>query len=135
MDHLKLLARYMDVQQANLDKSLLEDCGIECYLFDEFTAGAMQYTFAVGGIRLMVAAHKLEEAIKILKEAGTTVELPEIKRCNHCGSSDIGNEKVSGWWHMFMALFLGVFTVRENRVMRCHSCGQEVEMAEHEHPA
>ena len=55
-----------DPVEAHLLKGLLEEAGIQVFLFDEQAAG---YTpFVIGGVRLMVPALELARARKVLQE-------------------------------------------------------------------
>lgn len=61
------VARFIDVRQAELARSVLEGSGIECYLDQPYTGSiAPHYMLGSGGVRLMVRASELERAKEVL---------------------------------------------------------------------
>lgn len=67
MDRLILLSTYLNPGEAYIAKGLLENEGIESFVFDEISA---TYTPLLVGVRLMVRESDLDRAKKILVEMG-----------------------------------------------------------------
>lgn len=65
MNKLVTVASYSHPAEAYIVKGLLENQGIEVYLYDERSAGYSP--LITGGIRLAVKFSDLEEAVNILK--------------------------------------------------------------------
>ena len=88
--------------EAHLSGMRLEWEGIRCFYYDEYiVALTWHYSFAVGRVKLMVAAADAERAVEILKEPPTMTvpdELvaydPALPRCPQCASPDVYPEKV-----------------------------------------
>ena len=65
-----VLRRYRDLPQAFVEKSVLEDAGIICYLQDDNVIRMdWLWSNAMGGIKLLVREGDAEEAERILREA------------------------------------------------------------------
>jgi Putative prokaryotic signal transducing protein len=68
MDFL-LIKRYDNYVEAHIDKGVLEENNIECWLMDENTVTINPFlSNAIGGIKLMVAKVQAERAMQILNE-------------------------------------------------------------------
>ena len=64
-----ILRRYRDMPAAFVEKSVLEDAGIECYLQDDNVVRMdWLWSNAMGGIKLIVREKDAEEAEKILSQ-------------------------------------------------------------------
>jgi putative signal transducing protein len=64
-----ILRRYRDMPAAFVEKSVLEDAGIECYLQDDNVVRMdWLWSNAMGGIKLIVRENDAEEAEKILSQ-------------------------------------------------------------------
>jgi hypothetical protein len=64
-----VLRRYRDMPQAFVEKSVLEDAGILCFLEDENVVRMdWLWSNAMGGIKLVVRKKDAEEAEKLLSE-------------------------------------------------------------------
>jgi hypothetical protein len=69
-DRPVILRRYRDMPAAFVEKSVLEDAGIECYLQDDNVVRMdWLWSNALGGIKLIVRERDAEEAEKILSQA------------------------------------------------------------------
>jgi hypothetical protein len=65
-----ILRRYRDMPAAFVEKSVLEDAGIECYLQDDNVVRMdWLWSNAMGGIKLIVREKDAEEAEKVLSQA------------------------------------------------------------------
>ena len=68
-DKLTLLARFYDSALGHIAKSVLENQGIPCFIFDaEHTAVPWDVGLSMGATRLMVLQSDFEAALKILKD-------------------------------------------------------------------
>lgn len=74
-----VLRRYRDMPRAFVEKSVLEDAGIDCFLQDDNVVRMdWLWSNAMGGIKLVVRTRDAEEAEKILGERPEgTLEAPE----------------------------------------------------------
>jgi hypothetical protein len=71
-----ILRRYRDMPAAFIEKSVLEDAGIECYLQDDNVVRMdWLWSNAMGGIKLIVRKKDADEAEKILNQ-GPPLEQP-----------------------------------------------------------
>jgi hypothetical protein len=72
-DRPVMLRRYSEMPAAFVDKSVLEDAGIECYLQDENVVRMDWFlSNALGGIKLIVREKDAAEAEKILSQGAST---------------------------------------------------------------
>lgn len=122
-------AAYDNYIDANLAAGLLQSENINCWLKDEnIVAIEPGLTYAVGGIKLMVAAVQLERALEILN----TVTIQKANRqnvCPNCESANITNtgkpRKASGLIGAIAKALLSSETA--NVVYHCNDCGYEYE--------
>ncbi len=95
--NLIIIARYRDLPQAGLDKSILEGQGILCFLDNEFTVGVnWLYSNALGGVKLKVLAEDVARATELIGDSGNAGDaivaegdLPPEELCPKCDSPDI----------------------------------------------
>lgn len=74
-DRPVVLRRYRDMPVAFVEKSVLEDAGIECYLQDDNVVRMdWLWSNAMGGIKLIVREKDAEEAEKILSQGPVSEE-------------------------------------------------------------
>jgi len=71
------IRRYIDLSQAELDKSLLEAEGIRAFIPDESSVSTMGFATALGGVRLQVADEDRERAQQLLGEEQQATPLPD----------------------------------------------------------
>lgn len=128
-DKLITIARYRDFPPAGLDKSILEDHGIPCFLNDHFTVGTnWLYSNAIGGLKLKVREEHVDEAKEILKSIKTDYQVPIedqqpiVDGCPSCGSEDT---IIINYTNKFAAisLLIGIplpFFAKRNK---CNACG------------
>lgn len=65
-----VLRRYRDMPQAFVEKSVLDDAGIECFLQDDNVVRMdWLWSNAMGGIKLLVREKDAEEALKLLSQS------------------------------------------------------------------
>jgi hypothetical protein len=76
-DEPVVLARFLDVRQAEFVRSVLEGSEIEAYLDQPFAGSIVpHYMLGSGGIRLFVAAKNKERALDVLATLENDSELP-----------------------------------------------------------
>ncbi|MFZ5645154.1 MAG: DUF2007 domain-containing protein [Bacillota bacterium] len=68
MDRLTLLSTFLNPGEAHIAKGLLDNEGVESFVFDELSS---TYTPLLVRVRLMVRESDLDKAKKILSEMGT----------------------------------------------------------------
>ena len=68
---------FWSLPEANLAKGILENAGIEVFLFDENIVGLGWYANAVSGVKLKVDRENAEEADRVLREAVSGSDDPE----------------------------------------------------------
>ncbi|MFT3902352.1 MAG: DUF2007 domain-containing protein [Niabella sp.] len=130
----KILATYDNYIAAHLALGLLQENDINCWLKDENTVTIYPgSTFAVGGIKLMVAEVQLERAAQILA-ANRAAHLAK-KACPRCGSKNVEYvgtpRKASNWLaNLASAVFGGGVAMPVDKVMHCFDCGHEYEVDE-----
>jgi hypothetical protein len=124
-----VLRRYRDMPAAFVEKSVLEDAGIECFLQDDNVVRMdWLWSNAMGGIKLVVRQKDAEEAETLLKQDAPekfTVEGVgeyEQEHCPKCGSNDVScnelKKRIAG-----AGLLLGVPIAMVQRGWNCHACG------------
>ena len=70
-----VVRRYRDMPQAFVEKSVLEDAGIECFLQDDNVVRMdWLWSNAMGGIKLVVRQKDVEEAESILSQGPSDAE-------------------------------------------------------------
>jgi hypothetical protein len=125
---LVTIARYRDLPQAGLDKSILEGQGVTCFLDNEFTVGVnWLYSTALGGVKLKV----LEEDVPLAKEllgAGNNIDesvvaeevLPPEELCPKCESPAV---RGINYTRKFAAISL-LLSLPFFFFMKRYSCGE-----------
>lgn len=123
-----VLRSYPNYIEAHIDRGVLEEQGIPCWLKDENTVTIDPIlTQAVGGIKLMVGRADAQKAYDILDDLRK--EQKQSLACPVCGSHDI--EKVSSprkamtWLSSITTFFLGDYAIATDKVNHCFACGHE----------
>jgi hypothetical protein len=124
---IAVFENYID---AHIAMGQLEESGIECWLKDENTVTMDPIlTQAVGGIKLMVAANDVPDAMTLLSAYRNSRE--KIS-CPSCGSDNVEvvttPRKMSNWLGAFVGMFLGSYALGVDKVYHCFDCGAETEM-------
>lgn len=128
---LKVFDQYID---AHLLKTKLESEGIACYLFDENIVSAyLLYSFAVGGIKLKVAAPDLAKAQFILKDIEQSdiyTDVGERLCCPQCKATDLylgfkSFKTLRGVLALLISLLFMTYPLYYNNVYRCKTCSKE----------
>ena len=130
--NLVTIARYRDLPQAGLDKSILEGQGIPCFLDNEFTVGVnWLYSNALGGVKLKVLEEDVAWATKLIGASGNTDDaivvegdLPPEELCPKCDSPDIrGINYTRKLAAVSLLLSLPLFFFIKR--FRCSDCGHQ----------
>jgi DNA-directed RNA polymerase subunit RPC12/RpoP len=113
---------------ANLQLSLLQEEGIQCYLKDEYTITIDPLLSpAIGGMKLMVYETQTTRAKEILEEAGKAyllhVDCPRCGRNTLQWKTDI--RKPVGLWQNLSFLFKYGQTEEVKKYLVCQSCGSK----------
>lgn len=130
------IRQFRDLPEALLAKGSLESAGIECFLADENLVRLDWFiSNFIGGIKLRVRPHDVENAQKILNEPileGLYVHgvgLYEQPRCPKCQSLDVTYRELDKPV-AYVSAFLRVPIPLQREGWRCHSCDAEWEDAE-----
>lgn len=116
---------------AHLSGMRLEWAGIRCFYYDEHVVAVnWLYSFAVGRVKLKVAAADAERAIEILREppAATVPDKsvtydPALPRCPQCESPDVYPEKVNRRLSYALWLLVGGPIAIPTKSWKCIDCG------------
>ncbi len=120
--------------EAHLFRTVLENEGIPCEIFDELMVGLNPlYNITVGGVKLKIRESDLEAALEIINRveaAPYTNETDKVITCPNCGSSNLypGFKSLRGIKGFFTALasillFVYPFYIRSR--YRCKECDTE----------
>ena len=126
------IARYRDIPEAIVARSVLESAGIQCMLRDENTI-RMDWLWSnmIGGMRLQVPASDLDTARELLARpiparfhvgSGHEFEQPV---CPKCGSHDVVTDDRDRKIKATSMLILGVPVPASSRKngWKCNNCG------------
>ncbi len=110
---------------ANLQLSMLQDEGIQCYLKDEYTITIDPLLSpAIGGMKLMVYESQSQRAIELIEAADKN--FVHTFGCPHCGkhSLELVTEikKPSGLWQRIMFQLINGQGEEVKRYYQCTSC-------------
>lgn len=134
MSKLVRLKYYQNAIEANRDKQILAENGIESWIANEQTIQSdWLLSQALGGIQLQVFDEKINEARKILEnleqeefalEAEHTIDNPEFDFvCPKCGSNHLyRDENPGGVFGVSLLLFSIPVKVPSN-LYHCYHCG------------
>ena len=114
---------------ANILLTRLQDCGIVCFLKDEFTVTIDPIlSNAIGGIKLQVREDQLTETMSILKSIDE--EMRKTAVCPRCKKESLDYISKPSAGNIFTAIFTWLFSsyaVAPLQVYHCSSCGWESE--------
>ena len=135
---LVVAAAFTSVHEAYLARSVIEAAGIEATIADEHLVSmTWTYSNAVGGVKVLVPADRLEEA-KSLLESGAIVDLPPASSpdgetdtggsdtCPRCGSRDFESRLSGKRFAILSWLLIGVPLASPRRRRYCRKCGEPV---------
>lgn len=135
---LVVVAAFTSVHEAHLARSVLEAAGIETTIADEHLVSmTWTYSNAVGGVKVLVQADRLEEA-KSLLESGAIVDLPPASSsygetdtggsdtCPRCGSREFESRLPGKRFAILSWLLIGVPLASPRRRRYCRKCGEPV---------
>jgi len=133
---LVVAAAFTSVHEAHLARSVLEAAGIEAAIADEHLVSmTWTYSNAVGGVKVLVPPHRLEEARSVL-ESGAIIDLPppiaedeEIDprggdTCRHCGSREFESRLPGKRLAILSWLLIGFPLASPVRRRYCRKCGE-----------
>ncbi len=139
MDKRAVVARFIDWNEAQMARGLLESNGIACRLGDSnMAATELGVALALGGIRLMVLDHADAPAAKLLLDdvksgamnraldridATGTADDEDTERCPACASTDIFRAR-SPLSAVITALFSAPMLL-PSKQRHCRKCGKE----------
>ncbi len=111
---------------ANLQKSLLLNAGIYCYLKDENVVTIDPFLSpAIGGMKLMVNKLDVEAANNVLEAAEQA--FLETLTCNACGQKTIqkvvSKKTFHTVWKRFWSMLKNGQPVEYTTIYKCYSCG------------
>ncbi len=138
MSQLVSIKFYQNAIEANRDKQILEEEGVESWIANEQTVQSdWLLSQAIGGIQLQVFEEDLDRAVKILEdfhaedsglEAEHTIDDPEFDfLCPECGSNHIYRDEKPGGIFGISILLLGIPFKVPAQKYHCYHCGNEFE--------
>jgi ribosomal protein L37AE/L43A len=105
----------------------LEDAGIDCYLKDEYTVTIdPMLSNAIGGIKLCVATHHLEEAKNLIEQILQETKVKQ--QCPKCNSYNVQYIIPTTPTNIFTAIIswsVASFAVTKTKVYHCNNCQHE----------
>lgn len=136
MSNLKRLKFYQNAIEANRDKQILAEEGIESWIANEQTVQSdWLLSQAIGGIQLQVFEEDLEKANEILEvfaagdhqlEVEHTIENPDFDFvCPRCGSNHIYQDENPGGTFGVSLLLFGIPVKVPANKYHCYYCGNE----------
>lgn len=138
MSKLVRIKFYQNAIEANRDKQILAEEGIESWIANEQTVQSdWLLSQAIGGIQLQVFEYDLARAEKILEdfesedsalEVEHTINDPEFDfLCPECGSNHIYRDEKPGGIFGISVLLLGIPLKVPAQKYHCYHCGNEFE--------
>lgn len=137
MSNLVELKYYQNSIEANRDKQILADHGIQSFIANEQTIQSdWLLSRALGGIQLQVFENEKEKALSIIEDflsndkAEITVEYiienPDFNlNCPRCGSNHLYRDEQPGALFGISLLFLGFPLKEKSHLYHCYYCGNE----------
>lgn len=117
---------------AHLTLGRLQEAHINCWLKDEHTVAIDPgITYAVGGIKLMVAEPQLERALALIE--CDRQEYRQQQSCPQCGSPNVepvsAARKAGNWFNAIVNAALSTAAAAPGeKVYHCLSCGNKYEL-------
>jgi len=122
---LVTLKTYFDPQEMVIDKSLLEDYGIRCFVKDEFAIQLHNsYSYAIGGIELQVKSSDFFQARTILKEVEKEwgVQATSKLICPRCQSINVDGLGLNGKISILIFALSGRLLQIFSNKFYCYDC-------------
>lgn len=112
---------------ANMERALLQDAGIDCYIKDEYTITIDPLLSpALGGMKLMVEDAALSTALNLLQRSDKL--FLQTIACPHCSqySLEFVEEVIyyTKWTDRLRSLLVNGQEKKEKKYYHCTSCGQ-----------
>ncbi|GAB5408662.1 MAG: hypothetical protein BalsKO_10270 [Balneolaceae bacterium] len=125
-----VLRSFLNPSDAQFAKLMLENAGIPVYLYDEQTSGStVSYTYALGGVKVVVAEPFAEEALSILDkdyEESKTQQNEEFYtiNCPKCNSTQVYRKSgYTSFTEVILFILSGLFFVsKKNTKCECRNC-------------
>ena len=122
-----VLRSYQNTNEAYADKCLLEDAGIQVFLYDEHTPSILPSPSS--GTKIVVPEFQVEEALRILDQDfdalsnSHTNKKEESSVCPKCNSKRIFmNQSRATFGRALLFFMLGFFYREERKRYRCRDC-------------
>jgi DNA-directed RNA polymerase subunit RPC12/RpoP len=129
---------YDNTYELSMAKSFLESQGIVCSIKDEFTIQVNPfYSNAIGGIKLQVLEHQLEQAQELLNNQTPATETQNAATethhssdiiCPNCGSNNTLKNKISPKVFAICILLLGFPLPFARRTYHCFNCSTDFKL-------
>ena len=125
MAELVTLKTFLDSQEAQIAKGVLDQHGITAFVGDEnFASASWMHLFALGGLRLRVMDSDLEAAREILEIKGDPLPGGGVESCPKCGSGDI-HRAASFLAAALMFVWMAIPFVSATKRRHCRQCGHD----------
>lgn len=120
---MAIVARFLDVEEAQLAKALLDSSGVRTHIVDERMAGLSWHLLpALGGVRLEVSDEQVEEARAVLQDATKGRPAPDPVDVSYFRQRAVRRRRYALWgyllfvspWLAVAGWLLGRFTPRRN---------------------
>lgn len=120
---------YDNYINANLERSLLEEAGINCHIKDEFTVTIDPLLSpALGGMKLMVEEKNVTKALGLLNDSDR-LYLQSVP-CPNCKQSSLEfitvTTRYDSWIGKIKSLILNGQEQQVKQFYRCSNCGHEM---------
>lgn len=132
--NLITLKTFDNPMEAHLFRTVLENEGIPCEIFDELMVGLNPlYNITVGGVKLKIRDSDLEAAMEILNRNEAmpyTNEADMAITCPNCGSNNLYSgfkslKGVKGFFTAIVTILLFVYPFYIRTRFRCKECDTE----------
>lgn len=126
-DKIITLASYYDPMEAQIVRGRLEANGISCFIADDNMLAANPfYNQALGGVKLKVFEHDLEQCRGILTEEAVLEAGDELMTCPYCKSTHVHFAAAPvkrNWFSIILAVLISTFPIYLYRSWICMDCG------------
>ncbi len=125
-----VIRSFLNPSDAHFAKLIIEDTGIPVFLYDENTSGStVSYTYALGGIKIVVPEQYVSEAIEILDKDFEQASLQNIEEiedftCPECGSKQIYRKTgYTSFSEIILFILAGLFFQNKKKTKcKCRNC-------------
>ncbi|MEJ7769801.1 MAG: DUF2007 domain-containing protein [Chitinophagaceae bacterium] len=120
---------YDNYINANLERSLLEEAGINCHIKDEFTVTIDPLLSpALGGMKLMVEERSVKKAVELLHESDRLyLETVDCPNCRHPSLVFVSiTTRYDSLLGKIRSLLVNGQEQEVKQLYRCNNCGYEM---------